>query len=185
VNLLISPHNDDETLFAAFTLCRERETIWVVVVFDGYVQALRGEPVTHLERRAETVAALKELGVVNPPIFGGFNDAEPDWVLRVGNFLRALKNNIDPTIVYVPQWETSGHEQHNVLCSLVTSVWMTGAVIKYTTYTTAGKSVGRREIHPEPDWAVRKLRALACYRSQITVENCREHFMRGLHEYYA
>ena len=41
-NLFISPHNDDETLFGAFTLCREAADIQVVVVFDGHVQASRG-----------------------------------------------------------------------------------------------------------------------------------------------
>jgi LmbE family N-acetylglucosaminyl deacetylase len=182
VNLLISPHNDDETLFTAFTLCRERETIQVAVVFDGYVQALRGEPVTHIERRAETVAALKELGVVSPPIWGEISDAAPDC-LAIDHFFRHLKNNIDPVTVYVPQWESGGHEQHNMVCSMADGVW--GRTVHYMTYTTAGKSIGSKEVLPEPDWVVRKLHALACYRSQITVANCREHFMRGLHEYYA
>lgn len=185
MNLLISPHNDDSELFAAFTLCRERETIQVAVVFDGYIQALRGEPVTHLERRAETVAALKELGVVNRPIWGEFSDAQPDWD-EVEGFLNALRFNLDPVHVYTPQWEQHSHAQHNSVTELVDQIWgrQSKTVRYYATYTTAGKSKGETQVIPEPDMIIRKLRALACYRSQIMVENCREHFMRGLHEYY-
>ena len=60
-----------------------------------------------------------------------------------------------------------------------------GKITPDTTYTDKGKSIGRTEVQPEPDWIVRKLCALACYRSQIAIANCREHFTRGLNEYYA
>ena len=184
MNLFISPHNDDETLFGAYTLCRERETIQVVVVFDGWVQKMRGELVTADERREETVNALKELGVVLPPIFAGFNDATPDWG-GVRAFMYQLRNSVAPVKVYVPQQEEGGHTQHNALCVLTYHFWYPDAVVHYTTYTDKGKSIGRTEVQPEPDWIVRKLRALACYRSQIAIANCREHFTRGLNEYYA
>ena len=181
-NLAIIPHNDDETLFLAFTLCREAADIQVVVIFDGYVQAARGEPVTWQQRREETAAALKELGVVKPPVFAGFSDQTPDWG-GIRKFLLDLSHEHAFPIVYAPLEEPNGHYQHNMVRRAALGYF--DYVQSYTTYTTASKSVGSTPVIPEPDWVRRKLRALACYRSQIEVANCREHFMRGLHEYYA
>ena len=185
-NLAIIPHNDDESLFLAFTLCREAADIQVVVIFDGYVQASRGEPVTWQRRREETVAALKELGVVKPPMFAGFRDNVPDWT-KIKLILRHYLLSLGPPAVYYPKWEEYGHGQHNQLSQIVNTQCRDFRLrrYEYTTYTTKGKSIGTQPIVPEPDWIRRKLRALACYRSQIEVANCREHFMRGLHEYYA
>ena len=181
-NLALIPHNDDESLFLAFTLCREAADIQVVVIFDGYVQAQRGEPVTWQQRREETVAALKELGVVKPPMFAGFSDQTPDWG-RIGQFLLALSHEQAFPTVYAPYEEINGHYQHNMVGRAALGYF--DHVEPYTTYTTEGKSIGTRPVIPEASWVTRKLRALACYQSQIQVENCREHFMRGLHEYYA
>lgn len=182
-NLAIVPHSDDEALFLAFTLCRESADIQVVVIFDGYVQAQRGEPVTWQERREETRAALKELGVVKPPIFAGFSDATPDWK-SVQQWILDLAVSLTPHTVYRPLAEIGGHEQHN-LVSQCAGVINSPRTIDYTTYTKHGKSTGARPVPCTGDMIRRKLRALACYRSQIEVANCREHFMRGLHEYYA
>ena len=182
LNLLISPHNDDETLFTAYTLCAERETIQVVVVFDGYIQTLRGEPVTHLKRHAETLAAMKELGVVHTPIFGECNDAQPAWE-RVENLFRGLRSSFDPVTTYIPWQEPGGHEQHNMVGRIAERIF--NRCTHYTTYSRTGKTIGSRVVIPEPDWIARKHRALACYTSQIRVENCREHFTRDMREYYA
>jgi LmbE family N-acetylglucosaminyl deacetylase len=73
VAIFISPHNDDETLFGAFTILRTLPL--VVVVFDSYAQEQRGNPVTWRQRRAETLAACEILGV--RAIFLGFSDADP------------------------------------------------------------------------------------------------------------
>jgi LmbE family N-acetylglucosaminyl deacetylase len=182
-NLFISPHNDDECLFGSFTLCREAADIQVVVIFDGYIQAQRGERVTKEERRIETVNALKELGVAKPPVFLGFRDDLPDWpVVKVR--LERLKEIYKPYRVYTPAWGDGGHEQHNRTADVCSNIWP-DARMEYCTYTVRGKSTGRTRIPPEPDWIIRKLRALACYSSQIHIANCREHFMRGLEEYYA
>jgi hypothetical protein len=52
VSIFISPHNDDETLFGAFTILREKPL--VVIVFDRHVQEARGLPVDWKQRRDET-----------------------------------------------------------------------------------------------------------------------------------
>jgi len=187
-NLLISPHCDDESLFCAFTLCREAADIQVVVVFDGHIQAARGEAVTWPERRAETERALWELGVKKDPIFLGYSDNAVS-LLAIDNHMGHLSTTLKPgDTVYFPWQEPGGHEQHNLIGSICESNFgrWEGVLMKhYLTYTRHGKSTGGKEVIPEPDWIILKLRALACYKSQITVANCREHFMRGLHEYYA
>jgi hypothetical protein len=45
VKVFLSPHHDDETLFGAFTLLRERPL--VVIVTDSYVQFNRGDGITN------------------------------------------------------------------------------------------------------------------------------------------
>ena len=59
--LFLSPHNDDETLFGAFTIMKEKPI--VCVVFDSYVQVARGNAgATASRRRNETLRALGEFG---------------------------------------------------------------------------------------------------------------------------
>lgn len=186
MNLFISPHNDDETLFGAYTLCRERETIQVVIVFDGYVQIARGHTTaTHLQRREETRAALRELGVVASPIFLEFNDTDPDPWKEVRLQFMKLRSAFDPVTVYAPYVEPHGlgHPQHDAVGNIAMLVW-NQSVRRYLTYSTQGKSrsLGSQQT-PEPDWIIRKHRALACYKSQVEVPNCREHFERDLREY--
>jgi LmbE family N-acetylglucosaminyl deacetylase len=65
-SLALFPHNDDESLFMAYTLMREKPV--VVIVFDSYVQNW----CTKEERRQESINALKLVGIT--PIFLGLND---------------------------------------------------------------------------------------------------------------
>ena len=59
MKILISPHNDDETLFCSWTILREKPL--VVIVTDSARQASKG--ITAEQRRAETKAAMDILGV--------------------------------------------------------------------------------------------------------------------------
>jgi LmbE family N-acetylglucosaminyl deacetylase len=162
VNLFLSPHNDDETLFGAFTIQRVKPL--VAVVFDSYVQAQRGNVVTWRQRRNETQNALAELGVGDDVRFLGMRDD-----------------------VFTTN-ELTGHAHHDVVALVADCIWP-GRVTHYLTYTrTGGKSISANRVPVESgEWVRRKLRALACYESQIDIERlgCREHFLRDLHEYYA
>ena len=179
MNLFFSPHNDDETLFGAFTVQRERPL--VVIVFDGYVQLLRGEKALMQQRRAETLSAIDELGAL-PPLFLGYRD-DREVPESFADNIRNLIERHRPEKVWAPAVEESGHAQHNTVGRVVHAVFP--ATQHYMTYTRAfGKSRGV-EVKPEPDMICRKLRALACYRSQIEVENCRDHFLGDMREYYA
>jgi LmbE family N-acetylglucosaminyl deacetylase len=177
MNLFISPHCDDECLFGSFTIQRERPL--VVIVLDGIIQGLRGAQVTARQRRQETVAALAELG--DPPLrFCGFSDARPDWK-EVEAALRDMAR-FELDTVYAPALEEGGHEQHNRISEICSLVFP--KVRHYMTYTSSGKSGGIR-VPATTEMIQRKFRALACYQSQIEMQNCREHFMRGITEYYA
>jgi len=59
--ILIAPHNDDEVLFAAYTLMRNR--LHVVIVTDSYIQEERGDIGCDAEtRRQESIKACALLG---------------------------------------------------------------------------------------------------------------------------
>jgi LmbE family N-acetylglucosaminyl deacetylase len=169
----IFPHTDDEALFSSFTLLRERPL--VVIVFDGHVQRLRGEPITAEQRREETNAACSILGV--DVEFLGFSDANPPDAATLAKALAPYA----PYPAYVPAVEEDGHKQHNLVGTVAKAVL--DVEREYMTYTRHGKSTGER-VPFEPDWPRKKLLALACYESQIRLANTAEHFLRNQFEYY-
>lgn len=171
--LFLAPHNDDETLFGAFTILRERPL--VIVVFDSWNQWLRGHRITAEQRRTETLAALRILEAGAE--FLGFKDSEPDPEAIAA----ALGRYGQPEMVYAPAVEPDGNAQHNLVGEI--AVRLFPKVTRYMTYTAAGKSRGK-SVPVEPGWAHKKLRALACYASQIELPDTRDHFLRDQYEYY-
>jgi len=179
--IFISPHNDDETLFGAFTLLRTNPL--VVVVYDSYLQEQRGNPVTWQQRRAETVAACEILGV--GAIFLGLSDADPGVTAGViRDKLRGALGDFNEA-VFAPAIEPGGHEQHNLVAAAVED---RRTVCRYLTYERhAGKSTAGHAVPIlTPRWIGKKLRALACYESQWDPKlGCYPHFLREQTEYYA
>lgn len=178
MKLFVSPHNDDETLFGAFTILREKPL--VVIVFDSYVQWNRGLKVTAIERQLETKAAMNILGVQVE--FLGFRDDMPVGELDIAYKLEQYKAEE----IFLPAYEEDGHHHHNTVAE-VTRV-MQGNFRSYLTYTTKGKSISA---HPvplfDPKWIALKHRAMACYESQMSLDSrmgCWPHFMRSISEYY-
>jgi len=176
LKLFISPHNDDETLFGAFTLLRERPL--VAVVFDSFVQERRGYGITAAARRAETRAACEVLGVSCG--FLGLRDDSPDW--RAVRWALAEYKRSGVTEVWAPAVERDGHLQHNEVGAIAGELFP--RVTYYLTYTrTGGKSTAGRLVPFENAWIGIKLRALAEYRSQIGHASTAEHFIRDQREY--
>lgn len=184
MKVFVSPHNDDETLFGSFTLLREKPL--VVIVYDGHVQAARGLGVRWDERRSETRAACEILGCSSIRHLG-ISDADPTvdvWEVR-----RAINGILDNhrgvSEIYAPAIEERGHVQHNLVGAAVEGP----NVIRYLTYTDQGKSTNGREVSIlSPDWIEKKLLALACYKSQFSLDKrmgCYPHFLRSQYEYYA
>jgi LmbE family N-acetylglucosaminyl deacetylase len=181
--LLISPHNDDETLWAAFTIQREKPE--VLVVFDSYVQPSRGVGgCTFVARRRESVAAVTILG--STVTFAGFRDDRDYPLPELANELR--RHYSSPSEVWAPAYEPGGHDQHNLVAQAAELAYPGVQIHSYLTYTrTNGKSTSGIEVPPGSGEAIaRKLRALACYRSQLQLDprlGCWPHFLRDQREY--
>ena len=194
--ILLAPHNDDETLFAAYTILGVRPH--VAICFYPQVQVGRGytfqdkrpdvggyaeAPITSLQRIVETTQALRELG---SPTWEQWDfpdsNGTADESLLANRIQQEAENHY---YCFAPAYEPDGHEQHNLIAQLSTWAFGEDRVTSYLTYRRGyGKSRYGREVEPEPWWPAMKLRALACYESQIQHPSTREHFLLGdLREY--
>lgn len=182
--LLISTHNDDEALFASFTI--QRELPQVAIVYDSFVQVKRGYSSCRAEvRRSESQRALRELGVADI-IFLGFSDERDDIEHLVVDAFRHRFAKI--TEVWAPAEEVGGHKQHNLVARAAQSVFGNRIRDRYLSYVRGqGKSRSDRPVESRPEWILLKLKALACYETQITIPElgCWPHFAEDLKEYYA
>lgn len=174
--LAIVPHNDDESLFLAYTLLREKPL--VIIVTDGYIQGERGDDITAEQRREETRAAMKILGC--QPVFLGIKDTEltPELLENVLKYIKA-------DVVYAPAIQ-AGNAQHNLVGQVANSMF--DNVIHYMTYTrTELWTTGKTEIIPTQEEMDLKNKALDCYKSQINLPATAPHFeaVRGRSEHYA
>jgi len=179
VKIVLSPHNDDSELFASFTCIRENPL--VVVVLRSFVQESRGTGITWQQRETETEAALAELGVSDWEQWE-FRDDQPDWA-AIRDWL--ADRFPDPEQVYAPAFDLEGHPHHNAVAEIAGALWP-GRVTFYSTYRN-----GRGRVptgHPvrveDGAWILRKLRALACYESQILEPSTGHHFTAALDEWY-
>jgi LmbE family N-acetylglucosaminyl deacetylase len=178
VNVLLSPHNDDETLFAAYTIMQH--DCHVVVCLRSAVELERGGPSYH-EREAETTLAIGRLGPFTweqwtvldntPERYESIMEAD----LR--NEMLKLQKRLDPERVFAPAIEAGGHWQHNLVGDLATEVFGPERVAYYLTYVRGeGRSKGV-EVVPTPRQIERKLYALSAYRSQIELDYTRPWFV--------
>jgi len=175
MKLLLSPHNDDECLFAAYTLMREKPL--VIVVTDSDLAT----GVTAQQRREESRRACELLGV--PVVFLGMNDG------MLEQQKADLRSRLEPfasqpwSHVYAPAIQ-GGHRDHDALGEVVSTMF--SPVSFYATYA-AGElfSPAGSEIEPTPDEVERKNRALDCYPSQIRLARTLSRFdaVRGQSEY--
>jgi LmbE family N-acetylglucosaminyl deacetylase len=175
MTIALSPHNDDSELFLAFTLMREKPL--VIVCTDGFIQGNRGDPITWLQRRNESLAAAKILGV--EVIFLGIKDTE----LTYENLKEKLLY-FKPDKVYAPAVQ-GGNAQHDLVGQVATSLFPN--VIQYTTYTkTELWTKGSIEIIPTSQELNLKHQALQCYQSQLNLAATRPHFeaVLGRSEWY-
>jgi hypothetical protein len=204
---LFAPHNDDETLFAAYLVCRYRPT--VVTVLASYRQAdpaYPGGPIDRKIREGETRDALNSLHTENyvredpidmenyvrdeepvrygRPIQWPYRDDSPDWaaIEQEMGLLDQQSEYVD--LVFAPADEPGGNEQHNAVSRLAKDVFG-DRVVEYLTYVNGRERTAAGEEHPPEPWMVSaKLRALACYESQIACPATGHHFLNhDLREY--
>jgi LmbE family N-acetylglucosaminyl deacetylase len=166
MKILLSPHNDDETLFAAYTLIRHRPR--VIIVTDSYIQFNRGDNITAEQRREETMQAMEILGC--PVEFWGLRDDK----LSATEIVHKCKQIGPQNEVFAPAVQ-GGNPQHDLVGQLAQKIFP-----KFTLYTTYTRTElwtrGTREIVPTENEKELKLKALACYQSQINLLATRHHF---------
>lgn len=168
--LLLAPHYDDETLFAAYTVIRHAPHV-LTCMGDAQIQASRGGPSCE-ERRAESVTACQILGADSHswlPVRDDVPDAEA---------LESLLREFAVTswdVVFAPAWEDGGHDDHNLVADLAGHIF--GDVTRYMTYRRGyGRSESPHEAQVERGYRSVKLMAMACYSSQIELDSCRPWF---------
>ena len=181
--LLLSPHHDDEVLFASYLCLNYRPH--VIVCTTPKVQERYG--VYAGEREEETRAAMK-LYECEWQQFA-YYDTEDD--LR-RSLQRSLEYHCDTTghnyeMVFAPAYEDLGHEQHNSVALAARDVFGE-KVVNYLTYAKGGRSRSDFQIEPDdPSYIGLKLEALSYYKSQLRVPNCRPWFygLLDMREWYA
>lgn len=177
MKLFIAPHNDDETLFGAFTLMREKPL--VVIVTDSFVQQNRGENVTADQRWEETLEAMKILGC---PVLrlGIRDDVIDEWMVKdkLGRFANFER-------IYAPA--VQGGNPHHDLIGEAAKYLFGSRATQYSTYSKDALYIpGTFELVPTPEELDLKNKALECYKSQLALDATRPHFeaVKGKSEWY-
>ena len=189
MKLLVSPHDDDCVLFASWTVLEHRPEVWIV--YDSYVQTDRGIPgCERSTRRLEADQALWQLSDTKHK-FLGFCDSTtyPKEHLEQAFASRIMNQTETVTDIWAPAFEEGGHEQHNLVALACSAFEGTCNVHWYLTYTRAGGK--SRDLHyrchlpgcvaihlgpavevppPSGEAIARKLRALACFKSQMQLD---------------
>lgn len=175
--LLLSPHNDDEALFAAFTVIRERPH--VVVCFrgaEGY-----GDPAVRADESWEALAFLGAVGFEQWDLAGSTDE-------DVQRHLRALDEVHRFEHVYAPDLECT-HREHAQVARCAARVFR-GKLTPYHTYEHARgaawptRVTSDRPVEHEPEWVMRKMSALRCYKTQIMHPRISDLFLDDQREYY-
>jgi LmbE family N-acetylglucosaminyl deacetylase len=175
--VLFSPHADDETLFAAFTILRYRPKI--IICFPSVGDY--GDTELRIE---ESRAAAEVLGAAGVDLWE--IDTLEDLIAR----MRAFDEAEHPARIFAPDANAS-HPDHCAVAYAALEVFA-GRRTTYHTYINeegdqAVALTKVREGQPvdfEPAWVQQKLRALARYTSQIHHPRAHKFFCDDLYEYY-
>lgn len=178
MKLLLSPHDDDSALFAAFTCMRQHPVI--AVVTDSYIQPLRGEVGCDAQTRAQESARAHETlecETVRLSI--------PDNAVTLEALLESFKDlrrQYEPDIVYTPALE-GGNVVHDLVTIAAEQVFGASFLRCYSTYAKHSQYVGADyqpvgtvEVEPTPAEARLKERVLHCFESQLALDSTRPHF---------
>lgn len=158
--LFIAPHNDDETLFGGIIIQRYKPD--VLVLTDSYIQEERGDKITALMRRLESMGAMNVLGA--KLMFGGAKDTtlskeDIEFILRDVTYQYPM--------IFVPLYEEGGNPQHNLISEVVTEMFPESVVYYGTYIKDRPYPIGEVEIRPTADERAKRNIALDFYQSQI------------------
>lgn len=155
MQVFLSPHSDDEILFGAYTIMREKPL--VVICTHATMQGDNG-----YERAMESYRAMKMLGA--SVVFLGIDeDKLTEEILE--EKLRFIRDDDYYLTLYAPEYEIDGNPHHNIVANVAQKI--SADVQTYKTYTgLEDRSIGK-EIIPTPEELEIKKRAMLCYQTQI------------------
>lgn len=160
MQIFLSPHSDDEILFGAHTIMRDKPL--VVICTHATMQGDNG-----YERAMESYRAMKMLGA--SVMFLGIDEDKLTEEL--------LEEKLNPFIdddmhLIAPEYEENGNPHHNIV-AMVAKTW---GCKTYKTYTGLEDRTIGKEIIPTPEELELKKRAMACYKTQIENPNTAHYF---------
>jgi LmbE family N-acetylglucosaminyl deacetylase len=161
--ILLSPHNDDESLFAAY-LCQMYQPHVIVCLRSermGSPHYPGGMSISAETRELETACATEALGVTWEQ-WEILDDYPAGWERELERKLLKL----DSERIFAPAPELGGHEQHNVIGEMATEIFGAERVSHYLTYTANGRSTAGEQVPALLEWQDRKRQAMKCYASQ-------------------
>ena len=169
--VFLSPHSDDEILFGAYTIMKEKPL--VVICTDSYLQ-----DDNLIVRRNETRNAMDLLGV--EVFFLGIPDSFSDDDFRLALKTKLERLEIKGT-VYAPNIDCS-NRHHKVVGEVVKEMF--DDVVFYDTYKDSWGTTGIGELitTTNKEKALKK-KAMSLYKSQIEYPLTKKHFERVWDEF--
>lgn len=162
MTILLAPHPDDETLFAAYTIIREKPL--VIVVTHPTMQGDNG-----YERIMESYRAMRILGASVCFLHIPEHDLDGDVLTE------KLQPFIGASLVYAPDLE-SGNPHHDMVHLVAKELFS-----NVKTYRTYGKNQKRTlegdEVIPTANEVILKKQAMECYTTQLNNQMTHHYFM--------
>jgi len=168
--IFLSPHNDDESLFGAYTLMRYKP--FVIIVTDSFIQPNRGDVTCTAEiRKQETVNAMRMAGC--PVVFLGIKDTELTEEILIERL-----QYFNPETIYIPAIHENGNEQHNLVGKVALELFGHKNCERYCSYVKGDFNIvqGGWEIIPTHPEMELKNKMLDCYKSQLQLPSTAPHF---------
>lgn len=175
MNLLLSPHSDDESLFASFSIIRHMPVVVICFGSSGDY----GDTETRLQ---ESRAAVQILGGIRVEQWDGQD---------LQSKMHDIDDRLSPTRVFAPSAVTS-HRDH-VAVAVAAAAVFGDRLTRYHTYNIEDsraatvEALGKVRIgNPVPfetKWLSRKRAALTCYKTQLAHPRACRFFEMDLAEY--
>lgn len=159
--LLISPHNDDEALFASSIMLRYKPVIMIMT--DGVIHEQRFGKERGVEIRQNESIQACEIAKCDC-IFGRI----PDDNVTVEELEYTLRELASGTRIFAPA-KQGGHKHHDLISEVYTKMFP-GQIIYYSTYTKENLSPqGEIPLFLTDKEKKLKTEMLACYKSQHSI----------------
>lgn len=162
--VLFAPHNDDEALFASYSILKHRLHV-IVCLYENE------------ERTRESLKAMRSLGTTLEQ--WQIKARNPKRWNMIEERMRLIKSDYEHVFAPRPEFEANGHSvddpssaafgilDHDWVGELALRVWGPERTTFYQTYRRwEGRMREGREVVPETGWTARKLRALSYYKTQ-------------------